>query len=158
MRISAATSNIVTSTRSSTAWRPGSAIGRIRHSTATCGRSCFPRIGRATSRLRATSASAFEPVRRNALRLLRPTAYPVCYDINSSHVFGDGNLMLRIEVEEETDGRFIAEVPDLPGVMAYGQSRDEAIVKVEALALRVLADRVENGEPVPGFPQIFSAA
>jgi predicted RNase H-like HicB family nuclease len=48
--------------------------------------------------------------------------------------------MLRIEVEEETDGRFIAEVPDLPGVMAYGQSRDEAIVKVEALALRVLVD------------------
>jgi predicted RNase H-like HicB family nuclease len=66
--------------------------------------------------------------------------------------------MLRIEVEEETDGRFIAEVPDLPGVMAYGQSRGEAIVKVEALALRVLADRVENGEPVPAFPQIFSAA
>jgi len=66
--------------------------------------------------------------------------------------------MLRIEVEEETDGRFIAEVPDLPGVMAYGQSRDEAIVKVEALALRVLADRVENGESVPGFPRIFSAA
>jgi len=58
-------------------------------------------------------------------------------------------------VEEETDGRFIAEVP---GVMAYGQSRDEAIVKVEALALRVLADRVEHGEPVPGFRQIFSAA
>ncbi len=66
--------------------------------------------------------------------------------------------MLRIEVEEETDGRFIAEVPDLPGVMAYGQSRNEAIVKVEAPALRVLADRAENGEPVPGFPQIFSAA
>ena len=46
--------------------------------------------------------------------------------------------MLRIEVEEETDGRFIAEVPDLPGVMAYGQSCKEAIIKVEALALRVL--------------------
>lgn len=66
--------------------------------------------------------------------------------------------MLRIEVEEESDGRFIAEVPELPGVMAYGQTRSEAIVKVEALALRVLADRVEQGEPVPGFPQIFSAA
>jgi predicted RNase H-like HicB family nuclease len=66
--------------------------------------------------------------------------------------------MLRIEVEEETDGRFVAEVPDLPGVMAYGQSRNEAIVKVEALALRVLADRFEHGESVPGFPQIFSAA
>jgi predicted RNase H-like HicB family nuclease len=84
--------------------------------------------------------------------------YLACDDGNGSHIFGDGNLMLRIEVEEETDGRFTAEVPDLPGVMAYGQSRDEAIVKVEALALRVLADRVENGESVPGFPQIFSAA
>jgi predicted RNase H-like HicB family nuclease len=49
-------------------------------------------------------------------------------------------------------------VLELSGVMAYGQSRDEAIVKVEALALRVLADRVEHGEPIPGFPQIFSAA
>jgi predicted RNase H-like HicB family nuclease len=76
--------------------------------------------------------------------------------MESSHVFGDGNLMLRIEVEEETDGRFIAEVPDLPGVMAYGQSRDEAIVKVEALALRVLADRVENGEPAPMEPPAAS--
>jgi predicted RNase H-like HicB family nuclease len=66
--------------------------------------------------------------------------------------------MLRIEVEEETDGRFVAEVPVLPGVMAYGQTRNEAIVKVEALALRVLADRVEHGEPVPDLPQIFSAA
>jgi predicted RNase H-like HicB family nuclease len=66
--------------------------------------------------------------------------------------------MLRIEVEEETDGRFMAEVPVLPGVMAYGQTRNEAIVKVEALALRVLADRVEHGEPVPDLPQIFSAA
>jgi predicted RNase H-like HicB family nuclease len=73
-------------------------------------------------------------------------------------MLGNGNLMLRIEVEEETDGRFIAEVPELPGVMAYGETRNEAIVRVEALALRVLADRVENGEPVPKFPQIFSAA
>jgi predicted RNase H-like HicB family nuclease len=53
--------------------------------------------------------------------------------------------MLRIEVEEETDGRFIAEVPDQSDVMACGQNRDKAIVKVEALALRVLADRVEHG-------------
>ena len=66
--------------------------------------------------------------------------------------------MLRIEVEEEIDGRFIAEIPVLPGVMAYGQTRNEAIAKVEALALRVLADRVDNGEPVPELPQIFSAA
>jgi predicted RNase H-like HicB family nuclease len=66
--------------------------------------------------------------------------------------------MLRIDVEEEADGRIIAEVPDLPGVMAHGQSGAEAIVKVEALALRVLADRVEHNEPVPQCVQIFSAA
>ena len=60
--------------------------------------------------------------------------------------------MLRIEVEEEIDGRFIAEVPVLPGVMAYGETRNEAILRVEALALRVLADRVEQGELVPEFP------
>lgn len=66
--------------------------------------------------------------------------------------------MLRIEIEQETDGRFIAEVPELPGVMAYGESREEAIAKVEALALRTLADRVEAGEPVPELPQIFVAA
>jgi predicted RNase H-like HicB family nuclease len=66
--------------------------------------------------------------------------------------------MLKIEVEQESDGRFIAEVPQLPGVMAYGQTRKQAIEKVEALALRTLADRVEQGEPVPELPQIFSAA
>jgi predicted RNase H-like HicB family nuclease len=66
--------------------------------------------------------------------------------------------MLKIEVEQESDGRFIAEVPQLPGVMAYGQTRKQAIEKVEALALRTLADRVEQGESVPELPQIFSAA
>ena len=66
--------------------------------------------------------------------------------------------MLKIEIEQETDGRFIAEVPDLPGVMAYGQTREEAVAKVEALALRTLADRVEQGETVPELPLIFSAA
>jgi len=44
--------------------------------------------------------------------------------------------MLRIEVEQETDGRFIAEIPELPGVLVYGSSREEAVAKVEALALR----------------------
>ncbi len=66
--------------------------------------------------------------------------------------------MLRIETELEVDGRFIAEVPDLPGVMAYGRSREEAIAKVEAIALRTLADRLDQGEPVPELPQIFSPA
>lgn len=55
---------------------------------------------------------------------------------------------LQIEVEREDDGRWIAEVPDLPGVMAYGQTDEQAIARVKALALRVVADRVENAEPL----------
>ena len=50
---------------------------------------------------------------------------------------------MRIEIEQEEDGRWIAEVPDLPGVMVYGESRPQAISKAEALALRVIADRLE---------------
>jgi predicted RNase H-like HicB family nuclease len=55
---------------------------------------------------------------------------------------------MKLEIEREADGRWIAEVPDLPGVMSYGQTRDEAIAKAKALALRVLADRLEYGERV----------
>jgi predicted RNase H-like HicB family nuclease len=66
--------------------------------------------------------------------------------------------MLKVEIEQEADGRFIAEVPALPGVMVYGQTREEARAKVEALALRTLADRLEQGEAVPELPPIFSAA
>ena len=55
---------------------------------------------------------------------------------------------LKIEVEREEDGRWIAEVPDLPGVMTYGRTRDDVIARVQALALRVLAERLEHGETV----------
>ncbi len=55
---------------------------------------------------------------------------------------------MRIEIEREADGRWIAEVPDLAGVMAYGKTRAQVIAKVEALALRVIADRLEHGERV----------
>lgn len=51
-----------------------------------------------------------------------------------------------IETEQENDGRWIAEVLDLPGVMAYAESKEKAILKVKALALRVIADRIEHGE------------
>lgn len=61
-----------------------------------------------------------------------------------------------VEIEREEDGRWIAEVPDLPGVMTYGRSRDEAISKVKALALRALADRLEHGEEVPELHEIFA--
>lgn len=54
-------------------------------------------------------------------------------------------MALTIETEQEEDGRWIAEVPDLPGVLAYGQTRQESIEKAQALAQRVLADRVDGG-------------
>ena len=55
-------------------------------------------------------------------------------------------MELHIETEIEEDGRWIAEVPQLPGVMAYGATEDEAAAKAEVLALRVLAERLEHGE------------
>jgi predicted RNase H-like HicB family nuclease len=58
-------------------------------------------------------------------------------------------MKLTIETERETDGRWIAEVPELPGVLAYGATEDEAGAKAEALALRVLADRLDHGESKP---------
>lgn len=63
-----------------------------------------------------------------------------------------------IEHEREEDGRWIAEVPGLPGVLAYGASRDEAMAKAEVLALRVLAERLENAEAGPQPISIAIAA
>lgn len=68
-------------------------------------------------------------------------------------------MQFKVELEEEDDGRWIAEVPELPGVMAYGQSPSEAKARVQALALRVLADRLEHGEEGPELVNIsFNAA
>jgi predicted RNase H-like HicB family nuclease len=67
--------------------------------------------------------------------------------------------MLRIESEREEDGRWIAEVPALPGVLVYGATKAEAAAKVKALALRVIADRFENGEQLPReLADVFEAA
>jgi len=55
-------------------------------------------------------------------------------------------MVFRVELEQETDGRWLAEVIELPGVLAYGQSREEALARAKALALRVVADRLEHGE------------
>lgn len=60
-----------------------------------------------------------------------------------------------IETEQENDGRWIAEVIDLPGVMAYAESKEKAILKVKALALRVIVDRIENGEEIPELGEVF---
>lgn len=58
-------------------------------------------------------------------------------------------MNLAIELEQETDGRWIAEIDELNGVLVYGETREEAIKKVKTLALRVVADRLENGESLP---------
>ena len=54
-----------------------------------------------------------------------------------------------LEIEQESDGRWLAEVPELPGVMAYGATLEEAMAKAEVLALRVIAERIEHGEARP---------
>jgi predicted RNase H-like HicB family nuclease len=61
-----------------------------------------------------------------------------------------------VEIERETDGRWICEVTDLPGVLAYGESREEAVTKAKALAFRVLADRLEHGEDIPQIEGVFA--
>lgn len=64
--------------------------------------------------------------------------------------------MLRVEVDRENDGRWIAEVVDLPGVLAYGETREEAVDAAKALSLRVLADRLEHGETIPEMGDVFA--
>ena len=60
-------------------------------------------------------------------------------------------MIFKVEFEQEEDGRWLAEVLDMPGVLAYGRTKPEAIAKVQALALRVLADRLEHGETAPNL-------
>ena len=71
---------------------------------------------------------------------------------------GTDILEFKIETEREDDGRWIAEVDKLPGVLAYGASPEEAVSLVQSLALRVLADRLEHGEAHPAFLNITFAA
>ena len=67
-------------------------------------------------------------------------------------------MQYTIEVAREEDGRWITEVPELPGVLSYGESREEAIIRAQALALRVMADRIEHGEDLPALSQVFAVA
>lgn len=68
-------------------------------------------------------------------------------------------MVLTIEFEQEADGRWLAEVPNLPGVQTYGNTQTDAIARVQALALRVLAERLEHGEAVPELLDVsFRAA
>ncbi len=80
------------------------------------------------------------------------------YDVRRARI-GEGLMKLTIEIERETDGRWIAEVVELSGVMAYGNTPEEAQGRVQALALRVIADRIEHGEAGPELLNItFEAA
>ena len=68
-------------------------------------------------------------------------------------------MILQIEIEQEADGRWIAEVEALPGVHSYGTTRTDAVAKIQALALRVLAEKMEHGEAVPELLNVsFQAA
>ena len=67
-------------------------------------------------------------------------------------------MTFTVEFEREEDGRWLAEVVELPGALAYGDSSEEAIARAQALALRVLADRLEHGEAAPEFVSISFAA
>jgi len=65
-------------------------------------------------------------------------------------------MNLTIEIEQEEDGRWIAEVMEIPGVLVYGQTREDAITQAQSLTLRVLADRLEHGEGVPELDNLFT--
>jgi predicted RNase H-like HicB family nuclease len=67
-------------------------------------------------------------------------------------------MTFTVEYEQEEDGRWLAEVLELPGALAYGQTSEEAVAKAQALALRVLADRLEHGEGAHEFVNITFAA
>ncbi len=69
------------------------------------------------------------------------------------------HVVLTIEIDRETDGRWIAEIPELPGVMVYGDTQGDAVNKVEALAFAVLSERLRHGEPVPAAAcEVFAFA
>jgi predicted RNase H-like HicB family nuclease len=63
-----------------------------------------------------------------------------------------------VEIDREEDGRWIAEIADIPGCMVYGKDRDEAIRKAEALALRAIADKLEHGEQIPEIGGVFAVS
>lgn len=65
---------------------------------------------------------------------------------------------IRVETEREEDGRILASIPDLPGVMAYGDTELQAVRKVKTIALQVLAEMIENGEEVPAPLRVLFAA
>ncbi len=65
-------------------------------------------------------------------------------------------MKFTVEYEQEEDGRWLAEIKELPGVLTYGKDPDDAVARAQALALRVVADKLENGENVPALMFSFS--
>jgi len=95
----------------------------------------------------AVRADAKETARLNG------SAFGFCYQLRYP-----SGMNFKVEVDREHDGRWIAEVAELPGVLVYGDSARQAQAKAQALALRVLADRLENGEALPFESVSFAAA
>jgi predicted RNase H-like HicB family nuclease len=86
---------------------------------------------------------------------MRAPPRPACILTESS---ASSEVTFTVETEQEADGRWIAEIPQIPGAMSYGSTRNEAIARVEALGLRVLAERIEQGESSPEIQQVFTVA
>ena len=63
---------------------------------------------------------------------------------------------MNVEIEQEEDGRWIAEIPEIPGALAYGETRWDAVSRVETLALRAVADQLESGERAPELDELFA--
>ena len=98
------------------------------------------------------------PLRRlwNAAHVKRWASHPGARTIAAVSL--ESVMNFAIECELEDDGRWLAEAPQLPGVLAYGSTRDEAIARAQVLALRVLAERLEHGESRPESTSISVAA
>jgi predicted RNase H-like HicB family nuclease len=69
---------------------------------------------------------------------------------------GEYEMCLSVTLDREEDGRWIADVRELPGVLVYGQTEGDALTKVKALSLRALADRLEHGEVVTEMDELFA--
>jgi predicted RNase H-like HicB family nuclease len=65
---------------------------------------------------------------------------------------------MKVETEREEDGRWIAEIPEIPGAMVYGRTREEAVSRVQAFALRVIADKLDHGETIPELDELFAVS
>lgn len=107
-------------------------------------------------RVNAASPFALQSTTRGGARLPQSGCHSTFHGPSESR---GRTMILHVEIEQEVDGRWLAEVTDLPGVMAYGVSRPDAVARVQALALRSLAERLEHGEAIPEFLQVaFEAA